>query len=173
MAWITEGDPLFYSTFQHVLAEVRSSGAGDEDRDRAWRDIDPSGRGRRRNYRWRDLADQVAVVAGGLRHRWAAVLLDEFATIVLLKVHAVFDELLDALDALERRRFKPRTSNASERLRARGPRPCSLRGTRFRTSRWSSFAASLVRRNRLAWSGPMSGCGNIAVVGLGPGAAQP
>jgi len=95
VAWITEGDPLFYSTFSHInealcrYPEVRV-------------EIIPgvtsaSAAAARIGLPMARLDERVAVVpaAYGIRHLPA--LLDEFATVFLLKVHAVFDELLAVL----------------------------------------------------------------------------
>jgi len=100
VAWITEGDPLFYSTFFHVnealgrYPEVRV-------------EIVPgvtsaSAAAARVGFPVARLDERVAVVpaAYGIQHLPA--LLDEFATVFLLKVHAVFDELLTVLASVQR-----------------------------------------------------------------------
>ena len=99
-AWITEGDPLFYSSFIHIYDElyrypevrieiipgVTSASAA------AARAGVPIAR----------LDEKVAVVpaAYGIEH--LPVLVEEFATVFLLKVNGVFGRLLEALTALPR-----------------------------------------------------------------------
>jgi precorrin-2/cobalt-factor-2 C20-methyltransferase len=94
-AWITEGDPLFYSTFLHLHKELRrypdvrveiipgvtsvSAAAA-----RAGR---PAAR----------LDERVAIVPAAYGVQRLAALLDEFATVFLLKVHSTFDRLLTEL----------------------------------------------------------------------------
>jgi precorrin-2/cobalt-factor-2 C20-methyltransferase len=94
-AWLTEGDPLFYSTFLHVsealkrYPEVRieivpgvtSAGAA------AARVGLPVAR----------LDDRVAFVPAFYGVKRLAALLDDFATVFLLKVNSVFDQLLAEL----------------------------------------------------------------------------
>jgi precorrin-2/cobalt-factor-2 C20-methyltransferase len=100
VAWITEGDPLFYSTFLHVndalasYPEVRV-------------EIIPgvtsaSAAAARIGLPLARLDERVAVVPAAYGIQQLPALLDEFATVVLLKVHTVFDELLTVL-ASERR----------------------------------------------------------------------
>ncbi len=98
VAWITEGDPLFYSTFLHVHAElgrlpgvrveivpgVTSASAA------AARAAIPAAR----------LDERVAVVPACYGVERLPALLEEFATVFLLKVHTAFDRLLDELAAL-------------------------------------------------------------------------
>jgi precorrin-2/cobalt-factor-2 C20-methyltransferase len=99
-AWITEGDPLFYSTFLHLYAELRrflevaieiipgvtSTSAA------AARVGVPVAR----------LDEKVAVVPAAYGVERLPVLLDEFATVFLLKVNTVFGRLLEALASLPR-----------------------------------------------------------------------
>ena len=99
-AWITEGDPLFYSTFLHLYDELRRfpnvcveivPGVTSASAAAALAGV-PVAR----------LEEKVAVVpaAYGIEHLPA--LLEEFATVFLLKVNGVFDRLLDALATLPR-----------------------------------------------------------------------
>jgi precorrin-2/cobalt-factor-2 C20-methyltransferase len=98
-AWITEGDPLFYSTFVHVRSALRrrepelvievvpgitSMGAA----------------AARVGVSVATLEECVAIVpaAYGLHH--LPDLLEEFSTVFLLKVHNAFDQLLDKLATL-------------------------------------------------------------------------
>ena len=99
-AWITEGDPLFYSTFLHVHAElcrypevrveiipgVTSTSAA------AARAGLPVAR----------LDEWVAVLPAVYGLERLPALLDEFATIFLLKVHSNFDKLLGVLASMPR-----------------------------------------------------------------------
>jgi precorrin-2/cobalt-factor-2 C20-methyltransferase len=95
-AWVTEGDPLFYSTFLHLHQELRSTLPA------VRVEIIPgitsaSAAAARAGVPVACLGECVAVVpaAYGLAHLPA--LLNEFATIFLVKVHGVFDELLEVL----------------------------------------------------------------------------
>lgn len=96
-AWITEGDPLFYSTFVHLYEELRrypqitieivpgvtSTSAG------AARAGVPAAR----------LDERVAVLPAAYGLERLPVLLEEFTTVFLLKVPNVFDSLLEALES--------------------------------------------------------------------------
>jgi precorrin-2/cobalt-factor-2 C20-methyltransferase len=98
-AWITEGDPLFYSTFLHLHAElchypevrieiipgVTSTSAA------AARAGLPVAR----------LDERVAVVPAAYGLQRLPALLDEFATVFLLKVHKVVDPLLAELASVQ------------------------------------------------------------------------
>jgi precorrin-2/cobalt-factor-2 C20-methyltransferase len=100
-AWITEGDPLFYSSFVHVLAALRR-------RDPAVTvEIVPGitsiqAAAARVQVPVARLEERVAVVpaAYGLQH--LPDLMEQFATVFLLKVHSVVDQLLDMLTLLPR-----------------------------------------------------------------------
>jgi precorrin-2/cobalt-factor-2 C20-methyltransferase len=95
VAWITEGDPLFYSTFVHLYEElcrypeirieivpgVTSTSAA------AARAGVPVAR----------LDERVAIVPAAYGLERLPELLEQFTTVFLLKVHGVFDSLLDAL----------------------------------------------------------------------------
>lgn len=100
VAWITEGDPLFYSTFVHVnealarYPEVRV-------------EIVPgvtsaSAAAARVGLPVARLDERVAVIPAAYGIRRLPALLDEFATVFLLKVHGVFDELLTVLASVRR-----------------------------------------------------------------------
>jgi precorrin-2/cobalt-factor-2 C20-methyltransferase len=99
-AWITEGDPLFYSTFLHLYDELRRY-------PEARIEIVPgvtsaSAATARAGLPAARLDEREAVVpaAYGLHH--LAALLDEFATVFLLKVCNVFDELQTVLSCVRR-----------------------------------------------------------------------
>ena len=95
-AWIAEGDPLFYSTFGHILEAIRrrcpsvpveivpgvtslQAAAG--------RAVMPVA----------CLDDKVAILPAAYCLERLPSLLNEFATIFLIKVHSVFDQLLNLL----------------------------------------------------------------------------
>ncbi len=97
-AWITEGDPLFYSTFLHLYEqlcrypEVRV-------------EIVPgvtsaSAAAARAGVPVARLDERVAVVPAAYGLRRLPALLEEFATVFLLKVHSVFDQLLTELTSV-------------------------------------------------------------------------
>jgi precorrin-2/cobalt-factor-2 C20-methyltransferase len=98
VAWITEGDPLFYSTFLYLYEAVkRTPGIRVE--------IVPgvtsvgaaaaqAGIGVAR------LDERVAVVPAAYGVERLPLLLEEFATVFLLKVHSAFDALLARLPGL-------------------------------------------------------------------------
>jgi precorrin-2/cobalt-factor-2 C20-methyltransferase len=97
-AWITEGDPLFYSTFLHLYQELcRYPGVGVE--------IIPgvtsaSAAAARAGLPVARLDERVAVVPAAYGLPRLPALLEEFATVFLLKVHSTFDHLLTALASL-------------------------------------------------------------------------
>jgi precorrin-2/cobalt-factor-2 C20-methyltransferase len=98
VAWITEGDPLFYSTFLHLYAEVRRfSGVRVE--------IVPgvssaSAAAARAGVPIAHLDERVAVVPAAYGVERLPHLLEEFATVFLLKVNSAFDKLLERLAKL-------------------------------------------------------------------------
>jgi precorrin-2/cobalt-factor-2 C20-methyltransferase len=95
VAWITEGDPLFYSTFLNLYDELR--------RDPALRiEIVPgvtsaSAAAARAGLAVARLDEQVAVVPAVYGLERLPALLDQFATVFLVKVNSVMDELVTAL----------------------------------------------------------------------------
>jgi precorrin-2/cobalt-factor-2 C20-methyltransferase len=99
-AWITEGDPLFYSTFLHLYDELRR-----------FPDVrieivpgvtSASAAAARAGVPVARLDEKVAVVPAAYGVERLPALLDEFATVFLLKVNGVFDRLLDGLATLPR-----------------------------------------------------------------------
>jgi precorrin-2/cobalt-factor-2 C20-methyltransferase len=99
VAWITEGDPLFYSTFLHVYAELR-----------CYPDLrieivpgvtSASAAAARAGMPVARLDERVAVVPAAYGLARLDALVAEFATVFLLKVYMVFDELLATLSRLE------------------------------------------------------------------------
>jgi precorrin-2/cobalt-factor-2 C20-methyltransferase len=98
-AWITEGDPLFYSTFLYVREQLcrRAPDARIE--------IVPGvtsfqAAAARAGVAVAHLDEKVAIVpaAYGLEH--LPSLLERFATVFLLKIHACLDQLLETLSRL-------------------------------------------------------------------------
>jgi precorrin-2/cobalt-factor-2 C20-methyltransferase len=96
VAWITEGDPLFYSTFVHVLGEVKLAAP------QAVVEIVPGvtsmqAAAARAQLPLAHLAERIAILPAAYGVGSLPALVDEFATVVLLKVHSVWDQLLDTL----------------------------------------------------------------------------
>jgi precorrin-2/cobalt-factor-2 C20-methyltransferase len=97
-AWLTEGDPLFYSTFQHVYEELRRmEGIRIE--------IVPgvtsiAAAAARAGLPVACLAERVAVVPAAYGLEKLPALLEDFATVFLLKVGSAMDALLDVLSRL-------------------------------------------------------------------------
>jgi precorrin-2/cobalt-factor-2 C20-methyltransferase len=99
VAWVTQGDPLFYSTFIHLYLEMR----------RRFPDVpitivpgvtSPHAAAAAAGVPVSLLDEKVAVVPAvyGLDH--LPGLLDDFATVFLMKINTVFDQLLETLAAL-------------------------------------------------------------------------
>jgi precorrin-2/cobalt-factor-2 C20-methyltransferase len=94
-AWITQGDPLFYSTFVHLYEELcRYPEVRIE--------IVPgvtstSAAAARAGIAIARLDERVAVVPAAYGLPRLPEMLDQFATVFLVKVHGVIDELLAAL----------------------------------------------------------------------------
>lgn len=100
-AWVTEGDPLFYSTFIHVYQEVRLRCP------EARVEIVPgvtstAAAAARAGVPAARLDEQVAVVPAAYGVGRLPALLEEFQTIFILKVNGIFDRLLDALASAPR-----------------------------------------------------------------------
>jgi precorrin-2/cobalt-factor-2 C20-methyltransferase len=99
VAWVTQGDPLFYSTFIHLYEQMRQS----------FPDIpiaivpgvtSTSAAAARAGIPVSRLEEKVAVLPAVYGLTELAALLDEFATVFLMKVNSVFDQLLDTLGTL-------------------------------------------------------------------------
>src|SRR5262249_18455558 len=99
VAWIAEGDPLFYSTFGHILEEIRRRcpsvpieivpGVTSLQAAAAAAVIPVA-----------SLDEKVAVLPAAYGLERLSILLNEFATVFLIKVHSVYDRLLDQLAGL-------------------------------------------------------------------------
>jgi precorrin-2/cobalt-factor-2 C20-methyltransferase len=95
-AWIAEGDPLLYSTFLHVYAAVRQRHP--EVKVEIVPGVSsPHAAAARAAVPLAYLDEMVALVPAVYALDRVPALLAEFATVVLLKVNAVFDQFLDAL----------------------------------------------------------------------------
>jgi precorrin-2/cobalt-factor-2 C20-methyltransferase len=101
VAWITQGDPLFYSTFINLYAQMR----------RRFPDVpmqivpgvtSASAAAAAAGIPVTQLDEKVAVLPAVYGLENLPGLLDAFATVFLLKVNAVFDRLLDVLAAMPR-----------------------------------------------------------------------
>jgi precorrin-2/cobalt-factor-2 C20-methyltransferase len=99
VAWVTQGDPLFYSTFIHLYEQMR----------RNFPEIpiaiipgvtSASAAAARAGIPVARLEEKVAVLPAVYGLTELAALLDEFATVFLMKVNSVFDQLLDTLHTL-------------------------------------------------------------------------
>ncbi len=100
-AWITEGDPLFYSTFLHLYEEVRHY-------PEVRVEIIPgvtsaSAAAARIGMPVARLDERVAIVPACYGLQRLPALLDEFATVFLLKVNSRFDQLLAELASVRGR----------------------------------------------------------------------
>jgi precorrin-2/cobalt-factor-2 C20-methyltransferase len=102
VAWVTEGDPLFYSTFLHVWLAVREL-----DSQVAVEIVpgitSPWAAAARAQVPVASLQEKVAVLPAAYGLSKLDGLLAEFSTLFLLKVHSVYDDLLDRLATLPSR----------------------------------------------------------------------
>lgn len=94
-AWITEGDPLFYSTFVHLYEELRRYPD-------ARIEIVPgvtstSAAAARAGVPAAQLDERIAVVPAAYGLERLPALFEDFTTVFVLKVHNDFDSLLEAL----------------------------------------------------------------------------
>jgi precorrin-2/cobalt-factor-2 C20-methyltransferase len=95
-AWITEGDPLFYSTFPYIAEEVRRLCPD------ARIDIVPGvssvqAAAARAGVPLAHRDEALAVLPAAYGLERLPMFLDSCATVALVKVHSVFDSLLDRL----------------------------------------------------------------------------
>ena len=160
-AWVTEGDPLFYSTFVHLHEEMSRY---PEIRVEIIPGVtSASAAAARVGLPVARLDEQVAVVpaAYGLEH--LAALLDEFATVFLLKVHVVFDELLTVLASVRgsvRAVYLEQVGTPAE-PRRHGP------GIVARPGLALFLAGDAAQGDKT-----VNGQGRLFVVGLGPGGRE-
>jgi precorrin-2/cobalt-factor-2 C20-methyltransferase len=118
VAWVTQGDPLFYSTFIHLYLEMR----------RRFPDVpitivpgvtSTHAAAAAAGMPISLLEEQVAVVPAVYGLDRLPALLDDFATVFLMKVNTVFDQLLETLEALPHRVhavYAEKVSTPEERL---------------------------------------------------------
>ncbi|HZV05293.1 MAG TPA: precorrin-3B C(17)-methyltransferase [Gemmataceae bacterium] len=98
-AWIAEGDPLFYSTFPYIAEQVRLLCA--ETRIEVVPGVSAvQAAAARVGLPLARLDEAMAVLPAAYGLERLPKLLDSCATVALLKVHSVFDSLLDRLDEL-------------------------------------------------------------------------
>ncbi len=99
VAWITQGDPFFYSTFMYLYEQMR----------RRYPEVpievipgvtSPSAASARAGVPISHLDEKVAVLPATYGLGALPALLDEFATVFLMKVNRVFDPLLEVLAGL-------------------------------------------------------------------------
>jgi precorrin-2/cobalt-factor-2 C20-methyltransferase len=95
-AWIAEGDPLLYSTFLHVYAEMRERHP-DVRTEIVPGISSPHAAAARAGMPMAYLDELVALVPAVYALDRVPALLEEFASVFLLKVNSVFDRLLDLL----------------------------------------------------------------------------
>ncbi|HTU91649.1 MAG TPA: precorrin-2 C(20)-methyltransferase [Gemmataceae bacterium] len=141
-AWITEGDPLFYSTFSHIAEEVRHICP------EARIDIVPGvssvqAAAARAGVPLAHLDEAMAVLPAAYGLERLPALLDSCATVALVKVHSAIDSLLDQLADLPKDMqtfYLEKVGTAEERLIT------DLRS--LRGQRMSYFSLVLLRRGR-------------------------
>jgi precorrin-2 C(20)-methyltransferase len=161
VAWIAEGDPLFYSTFGHILEEVRDRcpavpvqivpGVTSLQAASASAAMPVA-----------SLDDKVAVLPAAYGLERLPSLVNEFASVFLIKVHSVFDQLLDHLAELPSVHavYLENVGMPAERLITDLE---SLRGNEL-----PYFSLVMLRKRQQGADAPRSP-GTIFVVGLGPG----
>jgi precorrin-2/cobalt-factor-2 C20-methyltransferase len=99
VAWITQGDPLFYSTFINLYEQMH------EQHPEVPIEIVPgvtsaSAAAARAGVPEARLEERIAVIPAIYGLEGLPKLLDEFATVFLLKVNSVFDQLLETVRTL-------------------------------------------------------------------------
>jgi precorrin-2/cobalt-factor-2 C20-methyltransferase len=118
VAWITQGDPFFYSTFMYLYEQMR----------RRYPEVpievipgvtSPSAAAALAGVPVSRLDEKVAVLPATYGLEILPQLLDDFATVFLMKVNRVFDPLLDVLAALPtpvRAIYLEKVGTADERI---------------------------------------------------------
>lgn len=118
VAWITQGDPFFYSTFMYLYEQIRQR----------YPEVpvqvipgitSTSAASARAGVPVSRLDEKVAVVPATYGLEALPTLLDEFATVFLMKVNRVFDQLLDVLAGLPepvRAVYVEKVGTADERI---------------------------------------------------------
>jgi precorrin-2/cobalt-factor-2 C20-methyltransferase len=99
IAWITQGDPLFYSTFIYLYEQVQSQ-FPEVPIEIVPAVTSPSAAAARAGIPVARLDEKVAVVPAVYGLDGLASLLDVFSTVFLMKDNRVFDQLLDVLPTL-------------------------------------------------------------------------
>lgn len=99
VAWITQGDPLLYSTFIHLYTEMRQRFPA-VPIDIVPGVTSPSAAAAAAGVPVSLLAEKVAVLPAVYGITNLPTLLTDFATVFLMKVNAVFDQLLETLSTL-------------------------------------------------------------------------
>jgi precorrin-2/cobalt-factor-2 C20-methyltransferase len=99
VAWITQGDPLFYSTFIYIYEQMRQR-YPEIPIDIVPAVTSPSAAAARAGVPVSQLDDKVAIVPATYGLTNLPQLLEEFACVFLLKVHRVFPQLLDTLQTI-------------------------------------------------------------------------
>lgn len=118
VAWITEGDPLFYSTFSHVRQAVCRLCA-DAPIEVVSGVTSVQAAAARAGVPLACLQEAMAVLPAAYGLERLPMLLDSCATVALLKVHSVFDRLLDRLAEFPKTIqgfYIEKTGTAEERL---------------------------------------------------------
>jgi precorrin-2/cobalt-factor-2 C20-methyltransferase len=99
VAWITQGDPLFYSTFIHLYEEMQDR-FPEVPIEIVPAVTSPLAAAAMAGVPVSRLDEKVAVVPAVYGLEELPALLDTFATVFLMKVNGVFDQLLDTLRCL-------------------------------------------------------------------------
>lgn len=99
IAWITQGDPLFYSTFIYLYEQVQTQ-FPEVPIEIVPAVTSPSAAAAMAGIPVARLDEKVAVVPAVYGLDGLASLLDVFSTVFLMKVNRVFDQLLDVLPTL-------------------------------------------------------------------------
>ena len=99
VAWITLGDPLFYSTFIYIYEQMRQR-YPEIPIDIVPAVTSPSAAAARAGVPVSQLDEKVAIVPATYGLTTLPQILEDFACVFLLKVHRVFPQLLDALQTM-------------------------------------------------------------------------